>query len=95
MNIWTVTTVGIHEKDRVETRTWGYYLTREEAIEDMHRCVDTEAGYYTHAIIEEFAPGIYAHVLDDRWFEWSDAMSGWKRCAKLESEAHIINYGMG
>jgi hypothetical protein len=94
MNIWTVATLGIHEGRDVSPRTWGYYLTKDEAIAGMHRCVDTEAGYYTHVVIESFEPGIYAicHEENQTWFEWKDA---WVACAKPETERRIVNYGMG
>ena len=90
--IWTVSTIGIHPNERIWTRTWGYYFTREEAIAGMDGCVDTEAGYYTHVIIEQFTPGIYAMAETEEWFVWAE---GWKPCEKPESEMQVINYGMG
>lgn len=94
MNIWTISTIGLHGQGRVETRTWGYCFTRDEAIAEMHGCVDTEAGYYTHVVIESFEPGITSicHEENQEWFEWRDA---WVSCAKPETERGIINYGMG
>lgn len=90
--IWTVATIGIHGGRDVEARTWGYYFTEADAIAGMRRCCDIEAGYYTHAIIENFTPGIYATANKETWFFWDD---GWKPCAKPESESHVVNYGMG
>lgn len=90
--IWTVATLGIHDGRDVDTRTWGYHFTRDEAVAAMYRFCDTEAGYYTHAVIENFAPGIYALPDAEEWFVWDD---GWKPCAKPESESGIVSYGMG
>ena len=102
--IWTVTTlairVGRDAKSRTwgyyltHPRTWGYYLTRNDAIAGMHKCIDTEAGYYTHVVIESFEPGIYVfcHEENQEWFVWKD---GWKECIKPRAERHIVNYGMG
>lgn len=93
-NIWTITTIGLHkDKSRYVPRTWGYYFTREEAIRGMHSSVDSEAGYYTHAIIERFDPGIYAMAEDEEWFE--SVENRWVPCAKPTSETYIVNYGMG
>lgn len=91
--IWTVTTIGLLDRPN-SPRTWGYYLTLDHAIAGMHRYVDTEAGYYTHVVLERFEPGIYAtcEEKDQHWFEWRD---GWISCVKPESERHIVHYGMG
>lgn len=90
--IYTVSTIGLHPHRRNHVRTWGYYLTLDEAIAGMHECVDTEAGYYTHVVIESFQPGIYAVANSETWFEWADR---WKACSKPDGERGLINYGMG
>ncbi len=92
-SIWTVATISTHYRN-MGARTWGYYFSLEEAVSGMQRCVDTEAGYYRYAIIENFTPGIYALAVTEDWYEWvNDA--GWVPCSKPESERQIINYGMG
>lgn len=90
--IYTITTIGLHADHRFRSRTWGFYLTLDEAIEGMHKCVDTGAGYYTHVVIESFQPGIYATADSEAWFEWTD---GWKACAKPDAEQGCVSYGMG
>ena len=92
--IWTVSTLGLRH-EHVGPRTWGFYHSLEEALDGLHRFCDDECGYYTHAIVESFKPGIYAEVTSERWFEWQLDMYGWKPCEKPESESHVINYGMG
>jgi hypothetical protein len=97
-SIWTVSTLqiinpemGKFNYDKI--RCWGYYFSYEEAYKDMKRCVDTEAGYYTHVVIENFLPGIYAQCIKEKWFKWDNEK--WKVCKKPESEINIINFGIG
>lgn len=66
----------------------------------MRRCCDTECGYYTHAVIEEFEPGIYSIAKEESWFIWRGetnlAGNGeWVSYAKPETEEGIVNYGLG
>lgn len=90
--IFTVSTIGLHPDRRVSPRTWGYFFDRKEAIDGLMAYCDTEAGYYTHAIIECFKPGIYAMAHTELWFVHDGK---WKPCEKPESEKQIINYGIG
>lgn len=48
--IWTVATIGLHKERCMAARTWGYFLSRKEAIQGMRAECNDEAGYYTHAI---------------------------------------------
>lgn len=91
--IHTVTTIGLHPDKRIGPRTWGYYFDRKEAIDGLMAYCDTEAGYYTHAIIENFAPGIYSLAGSELWFVHNG--SKWTPCDKPASEAQTINYGIG
>jgi hypothetical protein len=93
MTIWTVSTLSTHNRE-MGARTWGYFFTREDAVAAMMLSVDTECGYYTHAVIEEFEPGIYCLSNIELWYEWVIDV-GWRAVEKPESELHIINYGMG
>jgi len=104
-SIWMVTTLAARQdknsfKRTAYPRSWGYFFAKEQAIEGMHRCCDTECGYYTHAIIEEFEPGIYSLAKEELWFVWRGdtnlAGNGeWASCEKPETEAGTINYGLG
>lgn len=91
-SIWTITTISAHNR-RIGGRTWGYYFSQEDAIKGMSNYVDTEAGYYTHVVIENFRPGIYAEVVSEHWFVWDGIQ--WASCEKPEPEKQIRNYGMG
>lgn len=91
-SIWTVTTIRLRGERRLCSRTWGYYFSKDDAIEGMHRCCDTEAGYYQYTIIENFAPGIYAMAKTELWFMWD---SEWQSCDKPESEISTVNYAIG
>lgn len=74
-------------------RSWGFCMSREEAIETMKRTLDDEAGYYTHAVIERHSDGIYALADQTQWFEW--IISGWNEIEKPEWAKQVINWGMG
>lgn len=91
--IHTIATIGLHPKERVRSRTWGYYFDLKEAIDGLMGYCDTEAGYYTHAVIEVFPPGIHARATKEHWFVHDG--NKWKPCEKPESESQTANYGIG
>ncbi len=92
-SIWTVTTIRLRGDRKLCSRTWGYYLSQEDAIDGMQRCCDSEAGYYQYAIIENFTPGIYAMAKTELWFKWDE--HEWKSCDKPEGEQSTVNYAIG
>lgn len=98
-SIWTVTTLQLLSTEYTgkfvdtKSRCWGYFFSEDEAIKEMQRCVDTEAGYYTHVVIENFLSGIYAKCIGEKWFEWQNGK--WMPCNKPESERCIINFAIG
>ena len=93
--IWTVTTAGLIPGTRkgFRSRTWGYFDTEEEAVAGMRARCDDECGFYTHAIVECFPPGIYTISMKEMWFAWNGTT--WAECDKPKSEEHTVNYGMG
>lgn len=93
--IWTVSTLGLHGdiRRRVSSRCWGYYFTWDQALQGMRCHCDSEMGYYTHAVIEQFKPGIYANCSVEEWFKFEGDVL--VKCAKPESEKHICNYAIG
>ena len=92
-SIWTVSTVGLGHRQRIDSRCWGYYFNLDAAIQGMQAHCDDEAGYYTHAVIEHIMPGIYANVVREEWFRYEDGQ--WAECNKPASEKHICNYAIG
>lgn len=98
-SIWTVTTLQLLSTEDtgkfVDTkiRCWGYFFSYKDAAKEMRKVVDTEAGYYTHVVIENFLPGIYAQCIKEKWFVWKDEK--WTVCKKPECEKHICNFGIG
>ncbi len=94
--IHTVTTISHHpDKEHLHSspRCWGYYPTREQAIDGLNRCVSDEAGYYTHVVIERFTPGIYAVSDQVEWFVYE--ANKWLPIGEPEFSRSVINYGMG
>jgi hypothetical protein len=78
VNIYTLTTVYKNPEDhdawgKTDSRCWGFYESLYQAEETAIRCADffSEAGYYTHIIIEEVGPGIcdFDSQRKPTWFE--------------------------
>ncbi len=97
--IHTVTAVPHHpnhpQKGGFFPRCWGFYATREEAREGLQGNVGSEAGYYTHAIIERFTPGICAIAEQEEWFFFEEAVNKWIPIPQPEFARQVVNYAIG
>lgn len=104
--IFIVSAVPIHpdhkEKALMWSRSWGWFPTRAEA-QAAATSLDTEAGYYNYAVIEEFEPGVC--TLNVGLFEWPDDGQEWYkhdeslnkfvRCERPEEYKQVCNIGLG
>ncbi len=99
--IWTITVIYVGQQPwglDSEPRTWGYGVSREDAISMLHS-LDDEAGFYTHGVIESFPPGIGRLAKSEEWFKYSgknkQGKNIWELCEKPKCEYHGCNYGIG
>ena len=95
--IYTVTSVNI-EQPVPRTRCWGYYFSKNEAIEAVKNNTGdlVECGYYSHAVIEEIKEGILQVDLTPLWFRFTDQEVG--KAVEIDrppDQIGIVNYGMG
>lgn len=96
--IYTVSSVVVG--DRYESRCWGWFPTKEEAIiaaEGNHGDM-YEAGSYTHVVIEKRHPGALGHCELVGWWKFDLSLPGKLRvvsCATPESMKNVIGFGMG
>jgi hypothetical protein len=93
--IHTVTTIPHHPEDErrhtYSSRCWGFFNTREEALDGLHHHVDSEAGYYN----ERFLEGIYAKADHEEWFKYDFDNHKWVKIPTPEFAVGIINHGIG
>jgi hypothetical protein len=98
--IHTVTVIPYHPNDPAKLvhffpRCWGFYATREKARNGLLALVDDECGYYTHAIIERYQDGIYAHCDQEEWYAFDFEKKSWQPCPKPEFSEFTVNYAIG
>lgn len=95
-SIWTITTLDIHKNPTrsAPSRCWGYAFTRPEALKQL-AYLTSEAGYYTHAVLEKFKPGVYATAWRGSGFRYDENRQKWISCKKPPSRRQVINFGMG
>lgn len=71
-----------------------FYYTLQEAIACLP-CLDTEAGYYTHIVIEAWTPGYHAMANSEKWYCRNANDDGWQECDKPDSLINVVNFGLG
>jgi len=92
--------VGTGPGYRFDSRCWGWFPTKEEAIiaaegnyGDM-----CEADSYTHIVIERHWPGILTQTELVGWWKFDRPIPGQLRvvaCTTPESMSHVVGFGMG
>ena len=56
---------------------WGYYWTRDEAVDAAHRnMTDMHEALYPYAIIERLEPGLFPIPREREWFGWDEEKDG-------------------
>lgn len=102
-HIHTVTLIPYHKKPKHKSHkniewdgksTFGFYWTRLEARKGLQAYCDSESGYYTHAVIERYAPGIYKWSKNAEWYAYNRKTTHWDRIPVPEWAEHICNWGM-
>jgi len=101
-NIFLVTALSLHGEEIQRTRAWGWYPNAKDAataVIENHTDL-FEAGYYTHAVIEEVPSGLIALAKSERWFKASYSRKRGnnplvKEVKKPSSLTQTINFGFG
>lgn len=76
-----------------DKRTWGYCLTREEAINAVARNDGNMMDcYYDYLVIEEYRPGVMSPAEGELWFKWEN--DRWQSCARPAFADGIVNWAM-
>jgi hypothetical protein len=75
------------------THVAAFYHNLAEALEVL-QYLDTEAGYYSHLLIETYQPGYMPVCTEERWFQWDQENSGWLTIAKPEDMQQVINFAL-
>lgn len=92
--------------DKDSTRTFGYFLTRQDALRAVQQnCGDLHEHQYTLCVVERLGPGIPASAsfannesaFEPVWFEWQgDHDTGaWQRIERPEETERIHRFALG
>ena len=80
------------------SRTFGYYLNRDWAIEDMHRnnC-DMWEYTYDYGVIEAMREGVHSECDEEIWFKYDRERNGYFEIPKPEAviKSHLCNFAFG
>ncbi|SDI57448.1 hypothetical protein [Desulfosporosinus hippei] len=83
------------------TRCFGYYPTREEALLAVleNRC-DLNEGIYNNIVVERIDKGIHSITEEETWFQWLQTgkylgEGNWHQISKPPETDHITNYAIG
>ena len=95
MNIWFLSTIRFNKNGvtyagykngiMLNSRTVGFFPTKEEAIEILENNYGdlNEAGWYPWAVIEEIEDGLYpfdVHIEEKQiFFEWNEKKETWQK----------------
>jgi hypothetical protein len=100
-SIYLVTVLSLQGAEIVRSRTWGWFAKftdAEKAVLENHTDL-FEMHYYTHAVIEEYPPGLLAIAKTERWYKASYSR---KRHGPLVAPVkkprqlkRVINFGIG
>ena len=100
--IFTITTVpnGALSDTLGDTRTVGYFPTREEAnAAVLDNSMDMQEGRYMYAVVERSLPGVYNYQCEEQWYEWGhDQESGQDSYAPIEKPEkfrRVVGWGLG
>jgi hypothetical protein len=101
--IYTVTTLTtnynptLNDTVILRSRCVGYY----PYLSDATQCILEnwgdiyENGHYTHAVIEEVKPGIYAFPRREWWYKWEKEERGYMPIDKPEGLKYSVCFGIG
>lgn len=82
----------------IDVRTWGFYSSKEKAIECVQKNVtDIYENYYRWAVVESVNEGVIADVEEQVFFEWNNAAGGYIEQPSIpkEIEESDKRYHMG
>lgn len=83
------------------TRCFGYYPTREEALlAVLENRSNLNEGIYNYIVVEKIGIGIHSLSEEETWFRWLQTggylgEGNWRQIAKPPETEHIINYAIG
>lgn len=82
---------------RSYTRTWGWFSTKKEAMRavEVDHTGMFEIGYYTHAVIESFLPGIFPYGKQVAWYNYNPKTKKAKLVPAPKFAKNVVNFGMG
>jgi hypothetical protein len=101
LEIWTVTalseksyTGSLAQRQRApRARCWGYFATKEKAIDAVKRSPDffSEHSYYTHVVIERSEEGLLSYDTKATWIELLTLPTP-KLVVQIESDGEEFEY---
>lgn len=99
---WFTASVTVKEGKPCRPRTWGYFTTKEKAIEDVETGAKfyAEGGYYTHVVIEAVPasdePSVGpSHQRETLWYELDHKVGTSKAVDKPEILKNIVMFTLG
>lgn len=106
MTAWFVASVEVRrEKDRLRhpTRTWCFFMTKEEAFMYVERCawLLNDGGWYNYAVVEAHGDGELPIAIEEpgeeHWFELSGLGKVIKAtaCEKPAEFRNTVNFAIG
>lgn len=84
----------VHDADPAD-RCCGFYPTRGAAKKGLHKHCDSEAEFYTHAVIEKLESGMFMTASNPEWFRWNRRSHTWKKVGTPRGYANTTNFGIG
>jgi len=92
--IYTICMIRKDSKGTQHKRVMGFSFYKNQAIEWIkNNDCDIHEEYYTYAVIEEFAPGVYYLASYQLWFEWIEGK--YQEIDKPDDFTCICNFAMG
>ena len=77
------------------TRTFGYYITKDDAIEAVkHNTLDIHETIYDYMLIEEIEEGLYNPSLTRWWFKYA-GNDTYTEIPEPDFMKHFVGIGMG
>lgn len=82
--------------DTGDTRTWGFFSNKEDAIDVLHKNVtDMHELYYDYAVIEEYNEGISNDTGERQWFMYDEDRDGYFEIEEPRCVKNICCFALG